>query len=844
MQLPAVADLWCRSLTKSWRVGAAVKSFDRFVHDSVPDIVRSCGRDGLAFDNVRCTGGVVESALLVTADVADTLDVCLCTIPAMVHRDTATFALDDGLYSPGFTAHECTTRMRVVHDGATCTVTCHGCQVRKSVDGVYMLATHSQNFRKSHHSRSSVPITSAMRAFGASSDKAIVQAIVAASNGRLSEAEVGREVWTTLKAGHAVADGAERATGADGAKVHIDTTQFMRDATDDRSRLLTLARMVAACIASPMQRCSPNAPGQADDDGRYHYRPERSCASVCAVDTLNAKLTRVFAKSLRAHIERVSETGDVRNLDDQALQDAMYGHEIYANVADGIRILAADNGCPQTLLFDSAYTLGGDQYGFLCGSSTDIVRGAGGPCAGSIRCAATLCCGVGVSSRADAKGVIGAVRAFADRESTRGTDGVRTLLTAVTVDGYVVAYVSRPGHLATGLREKRYVNAGASIRERPAWRDVGISWSVGNDVSIRTSEGRLLRPLIDAAQLRNVTSGARASPTTWKRCRSGPNPLVTYLDEHECATSCLIARTIADATDERYTHAEVHPVLAFSPAYANVPFANHCPAHVVSNAPDPCADDNPSSLLHVPLIDTVVGRGTGTGCMIGGTPGVDAMVAFAPCGGYNMLVNRASMQRGMFARSFDSSRGGSSVTGIRARCGFMLASCAIVQPHDMPFCASTGSVPDLVIDPSRAQDAAACLSMEMLAAFTTCHLGDLDAVDASAFQAIGPDGLETVMNRHDLCAAAHLCRPESGTPLADTVLMAPLFVAPEYAALPHQMCASAPDDVTCAHGLLAHGLASTARERIRAVDASVLATMAIAASPQTADGAWTPAVRA
>jgi hypothetical protein len=163
-----------------------------------------------------------------------------------------------------------------------------------------------------------------------------------------------------------------------------------------------------------------------------------------------------------------------------------------------------------------------------------------------------------------------------------------------------------------------------------------------------------------------------------------------------------------------------------------------------------------------------------------------------PCGCNGAIVNEASLQRGLFVRhrpGFDPSRSQPSALHVTLRCGLDIKVGAVWRPEDMPFDGLTGSVPDLMIDPSYLTEAGACVSSELTACALACVTGDLGGTDATPFSRLpahGARGFEVDVRG--------LANGRVGAPLGETSTCGPLFVALDYSVHCVDRTTSDPDD--------------------------------------------------
>ena len=123
-----------------------------------------------------------------------------------------------------------------------------------------------------------------------------------------------------------------------------------------------------------------------------------------------------------------------------------------------------------------------------------------------------------------------------------------------------------------------------------------ITYKIGRrEIWINTEGGRLIRPVLNAAAMRDIqefpacapawmsgSSSKACATTTWNdvlRWKSpGEHNLIEYIDPNE-TENAYIAMTLEDfATVERradFTHMEIHPCVALGTMASNIPFPDH-----------------------------------------------------------------------------------------------------------------------------------------------------------------------------------------------------------------------------------------------------------------------------
>lgn len=194
-------------------------------------------------------------------------------------------------------------------------------------------------------------------------------------------------------------------------------------------------------------------------------------------------------------------------------------------------------------------------------------------------------------------------------------------MTPVLVDGVVAAFAERPDRVVDALRSARRL---ASVDAH-----VGVSWTVGAPVCVRTCPGRLVRPLVER--------------------RGGA---IEFLDVCEVADSVVVS-----GIDK--THSEIDDTALFSrhaltsiPFAATVPVRNAfaaCAAARACTVVRPPARARSGSVLHYgerPLITSQVPNTERE------PHGVNTLVAIGAFGGFGpsaVILNDAAVARGLFA---------------------------------------------------------------------------------------------------------------------------------------------------------------------------------------------------
>jgi DNA-directed RNA polymerase beta subunit len=224
----------------------------------------------------------------------------------------------------------------------------------------------------------------------------------------------------------------------------------------------------------------------------------------------------------------------------------------------------------------------------------------------------------------------------------------------------------------------KFVKNLKAMRERgQIHKDISISWSIlSGQIDVRCDAGRLCRPLLRGQRVESTKA-------SWNEMlRDG---VVEYIDSYEQSASCLIAIDSASRCPST-THTEMHPMTWLSAATLTYePFINHAPIRR-----DPSCHNVTVFEPQRPLIRAVrMHRFTREECYVGQT----VVVAFMVFAGLNqfrhVVVNQASIQRGLFKKDctrFNTSSG-------------LFHVGHVLPAQEMPFCPCTGLIPDIIINP-------------------------------------------------------------------------------------------------------------------------------------------------
>jgi DNA-directed RNA polymerase II subunit RPB2 len=217
--------------------------------------------------------------------------------------------------------------------------------------------------------------------------------------------------------------------------------------------------------------------------------------------------------------------------------------------------------------------------------------------------------------------------------------------TAITLNGVIVGYTSRPHELVTKMRAAKH-----SFRLHP---HISIAWyTMMNTIIVETDAGRLVRPVFRVGA--EWPAGAPDWTTWMKTC-------VEYIDASE--TETLRIAVSRDEVTSHHTHYEIHPSLILGHMASSIPLSDHnqSPRNCYQSAMGKQAmcvyagnyakrlDKNGYLLLSLtrPLVET---RPMNILKMHEMPYGMNAIVAIACYGGYNqedsIIMNRTAVNRG------------------------------------------------------------------------------------------------------------------------------------------------------------------------------------------------------
>ena len=224
---------------------------------------------------------------------------------------------------------------------------------------------------------------------------------------------------------------------------------------------------------------------------------------------------------------------------------------------------------------------------------------------------------------------------------------------------------------AAKRRGRVHIHTG--ITYKPAKRELWIN----------TEGGRLLRPVLNAAAIRDLQAHPDAIPVwltrtpkatthvSWAHVLRWQSPaghsLIEYIDPTE--TENLYISMWIDSVNAEHTHVEIHPCTMLGTMASNIPFPDHnqAPRNSYQSAMGKQAmgmstlnarermDTITNSLWYpsLPLASPYMSRFHGSQTMLSG---YNVIVAIMPYGGYNqedsIMINRRSLDSGLFRSEF------------------------------------------------------------------------------------------------------------------------------------------------------------------------------------------------
>jgi len=251
----------------------------------------------------------------------------------------------------------------------------------------------------------------------------------------------------------------------------------------------------------------------------------------------------------------------------------------------------------------------------------------------------------------------------------------------VFINGAWIGVLTVGAHDAMAAAERlRAAKRGGRIHPH-----TGITYKTSRrEIWINTEGGRLLRPILNAAAVRDIITNPEATPpwlggsastatTTyaWNDVLQWHSPagnsLIEYIDPTE-TENFLISMTPEEIGDQT-THVEIHPCLVLGTMASNIPFPDHnqSPRNAYQSAMGKQAMgvyalnyrdrmDTMANLLwysNVPLASPYMSRFYRAQSM---PSGHNIVVAIMTYGGYNqedsIMINRSALDRGLFRSEF------------------------------------------------------------------------------------------------------------------------------------------------------------------------------------------------
>ena len=804
------ARLWATHCGNTLFVNSAIRSFDECLENTIPSIVESSRRanpvdaENPPLVNVRCERDTRSASCRVSV-VGDhgapgsvtVRGARLCELPCMDgsrfaarrHPETGSFEIGGRRYAIGHSEMDAHRGVRSPRTGPRASVG-GVTAIRDAESGIYSIEITSDSGVVIAPSFCSV-----MRAFFDLSDRRCFEILAEiACPETIAEAEAWIEAWPTLR--HSASLRAKKPQDAARIRDFLLAAIQREDDGGHGRAMRPDPRFVLNTVALATARCM-RAWLRGDDAGDPVGEPLRF-----------ASVGDKFAEAFREAWTASMDENDGAETSAESVFERMCASVVELSRAQPhadrivMRIGSSANAACDARIFGFVSPIG--------------VLGAPNPRDDPHRNATLvslpLCQGAivssGAGSRPEGPNVTEAVRSIVLREmrtsATVASAPSSSAKCAVIVDGLVMGMTLCASGLVRALRAWRSQNHRHRSR-------VSISWTLGSPVRVDTRAGRLMRPLIDGDRLRALIRAHSPTPRTWEECVLGKAPLVGYVDCAECSGSCVIADTVEsfEREDRRFTHVEIHPSFAYCARFACVPFADLSSPCGLSRALATMACGGRIRLentgVHTgqtrgtpttPLVDTIVARATGVGQFVQGDFGCSALIAIAACGLNGAAINSASMQRGLFADAVALDRSGQA-TRIHARGGISIAVAAVWRPEDMPFDASTGETPDVLIDPSAL--ASLCQTprviREMVASRSACLSGTTSPLDASpvACRQHDPLSFAREVGMGDPLSM-HVHGGRTGQPFDEPMSIGPLFMSAERAPLCHDVDSDAGSD--------------------------------------------------
>lgn len=421
-------------------------------------------------------------------------------------------------------------------------------------------------------------------------------------------------------------------------------------------------------------------------------------------------------------------------------------------------------------------------------------------------------------------------------ESLNAADlqAVMTLLGVVPLDG---ATAKEHGKMVRVVVDGRWIGSlsdvNGTMQKLKEFRSANLNLNsslVDMELSVRTTEGRLQRPVFLATQLKTVV----------------------YIDSIE-ASAAFIAENVG-AVEKRHTHAEVHGSFLYGQqANRTLVFGNHTPISLSHAACTFRATTvgrgrylNPEASAEE-LVDGEVPMVRSVHAPAAAADGLNVTVAFMCYENNGIVLNKGALDRGLF-RTYryvtkytkkkdykvgDDVGGGWKVVQIYftkqerrkirlqkecpadvgtvfgARSGLKSVCSAVVPEKDMPFSGTTGVCPDVIINPLLVDSVA--LLLEGL--FGKVHATRGSIADGTAFQPLGTTEKYAAELRKGMGKYREdaMVDGKTGTQVQTTVFVAPVYLRRERA--PEADSVATFGEAECS-GALANGMAAVVHDAV------------------------------
>ena len=411
---------------------------------------------------------------------------------------------------------------------------------------------------------------------------------------------------------------------------------------------------------------------------------------------------------------------------------------------------------------------------------------------------------------------------------------VMTLLGVIPLDG---ATAKEHGKMVRVVVDGRWIGSlsdvNGTMQKLKEFRRANLNLNVSlvdMELSVRTTEGRLQRPVFLATELKTVA----------------------YIDSLE-ASAAFIAENVG-AVEKRHTHAEVHGSFLYGQqANRTLVFGNHTPISLSNTACTFRATTvgrgrflNPEEAAEE-LVDGEVPMVRSVHAPAAAADGLNVTVAFMCYENNAITLNKGAVDRGLF-RTYryvtkytkkkeykvgDDVGGGWKVVQIfitkqerqkirlqkecpadvgtifGARSGLKSVCSAVVPEKEMPFSGSTGVCPDVIINPLLVESVA--LLLEGL--FGKVHATRGSIADGTAFQPVGTTEKYAAELRKGMGKYREdtMVDGKTGTQVHTAVFVAPVYLRREKA--PDAESISTFGEAECS-GALANGMAAVVQDAV------------------------------